>query len=264
MTAMTDKSERRGASWFLGRRRRSPERQENPMKTETPKPDPTPAAAGLSVEDRTGDQPSVEARVLDALRSVPRGENRALTTAASVSPGELSTMLFDRLRAASVVLGTGIPVLTTEADSVVYPTLTADAAPAWTAEAGTITPGDPTFATVTATPRKLAHLVQLSNEVVDDSDPSVVQVLNDHLLKVLALKLDAGLLEGSGTPPEVRGLKNIAGIQTFAAGANGLTPTLDTIADAIALLEAVNVPAERMRIVAHPRNIAALRKANAV
>jgi hypothetical protein len=70
--------------------------------------------------------------------------------------------------------------------------------------------------------------------------------VHDHLLRVLALKLDASLLEGSGTPPEIRGLKNISGVQTLAAGANGTTPTLDTIADAIALLEAVNVPTERI------------------
>jgi HK97 family phage major capsid protein len=175
----------------------------------------------------------------------------------------LSTVLFDRLRGSSVVLGTGIRTLTTDADSVTYPTLTADVAPAWYAEAATITPGDPTFGTLTATPRKLAHLVQFSNEVLDDSDPSIATVLNDHLLRVLALKLDAGLLEGSGTPPEIRGLKNIAGTQTVAAATNGQQPTLDNVADAIALLEAVNVPLSRMRLVVHPRNVATLRKTKA-
>lgn len=236
--------------------------EEGTMKTE----DRTESGAGgLAVEDRaqTTETPSVEHRIADGLRSVRKGENRALTTAASVSPGELSTVLFDRLRASSVVLATGIRTLTTTADSVTYPTLTADVAPSWTAEAAAITPGDPTFATLTATPRKLAHLVQFSNEVLDDSDPSIATILNAHLLTTLALKLDAGLLEGSGTAPEIRGLKNIAGIQTVTAGANGATPTLDMFADAIALLEAVNVPRERMRIVVHPRNVATLRKLKA-
>src|SRR5215211_4576525 len=76
-----------------------------------------------------------------AVGSVSKGESRAPSTAISGSPGELSTTLFDRLRAASVVLGTGIKTLTTEADSVTYPTLTADVAPAWTSEAAAITPG---------------------------------------------------------------------------------------------------------------------------
>src|SRR5215204_5733045 len=43
-----------------------------------------------------------------AVGSVSKGESRALSTAISVSPGELSTTLFDRLRAASVVLGPGV------------------------------------------------------------------------------------------------------------------------------------------------------------
>jgi len=222
-------------------------------------------SAGLQVEDRSAvaEERTVSQRIEDGLRSVRKGENRALTTAAAVSPGELSTVLFDRLRAASVVLSSGIGTITTDADSVVYPTLTADVVPAWYAEAATITPGDPTFGTLTATPRKLAHLVQFSNEVLDDSDPSIASVLNDHLMKVLALKLDAGLLEGTGTAPEIRGLKNVVGIQTVSAGTNGASPTLDVFADAIAALEAVNVPRERIRIVAAPRNVGALRKLKA-
>jgi HK97 family phage major capsid protein len=234
----------------------TPEPQENIVKTE----DRTEGGGGLAVEDRTAavETASVEHRVIDALRSVPRGENRALTTSASVSPGELATFLFDKLRASSVALSSGITVLTTDKDSVVYPALTGDVAPGWFAEAAPITPGDPTFSTVTATPRKLAHLVQMSNEVIDDSDPSIVDVLNTHLLAMLALKLDVGVFEGTGTAPEVRGLANVTGIQTVDAGANGAQPTLDLVADAIGLLEAVNTAATA--IVMGPRTFAKLRK----
>ena len=217
----------------------------------------TPAPAAFRSDSR------LDGEIETAIRSINKGESRALSTAVSVSPGELSTTLFDRLRASSVVLKTGIRTLTTEADSVTYPALTADAAPAWTSEAAPITPSDPTFGTVVATPRKLSALVQVSNEALTDSDPKLTQVLNDHLLKVLALKADAGLLEGTGTPPEPVGLKNVAGKQTLAAATNGQAPTFDNFADAIALLEAVNVPRERMRIVAHPRNLSTLRKAKA-
>ncbi len=220
-------------------------------------------SGGLQVEDRTAEERTVAQRIEDGLRSVRKGENRALTTAAAVSPGELSTVLYDRLRASSVVLSSGLRTITTDADSVTYPTLTADVAPTWTAEAAPISPGDPSFGTLVATPRKLSHLVQVSNEALDDSDPSIATVLSSHLLRVLGLKLDAGLLEGSGVAPEIRGLRNIVGIQTVSAGANGATPTLDVFADAIAALEGANVPRERLRIVAAPRNIGALRKLKA-
>src|SRR5829696_6872059 len=211
----------------------------------------------------TGLEPDTDHEFTNAIRDVKKGETRALSTAVSTSAGTLSNVLFDRLRAASVVLASGIRQLSIEGDSTIFPSITADASPSWTSESATITPSDPTFSTVTAVPRKLAALVQVSNELIEDSDPSVVETLRDHLLKVLGLKVDAGLLEGTGTPPQPSGLLNLSGKQTLAAGTNGATVTFDMIADAIALLEAVNVPRERMRIVAHPRNLAALRKANA-
>jgi HK97 family phage major capsid protein len=215
-------------------------------------------SAGLAETTTASDR-----QIAEGIRSINKGESRALSTAVSISPGELSSTFFDRLRAASVVLSTGIRTLTIESDSVTYPALTGDAAPAWTAEAATIPPSDPAFNSVVATPRKLAALTQVSNEVLDDSDPALARVLNDHLIKVLGLRLDAGLIEGSGTPPEPTGLKNVTAKQSLVAGANGLAPTFDVFADAIALLEAVNVSRERMRIVVHPRNLATLRKAKA-
>ncbi len=220
----------------------------------------TSSRSTLRVEDRTASTPTVEARVIEALRSVPRGEARSLTTTVCVSPGEVSTVLFDKVRASSVGLRSGFRVVTTTKDSVVWPSITADAVPAWYAEAAPIVPGDPTFSSVTATPRKLAHLIQLSNEVIEDSDPSIVQVLNDHLLKVLGLKLDAGLFSGTGTAPEIRGLRNVAGSQTVDhGGANGAAlANLDPIADALGLLEAASTTATA--IVCAPRTFGALRK----
>ena len=100
-------------------------------------------SSGNPVEYRSPFAMTVNKDIETAVRPIAKGESRALSTAISTSPGELSTILFDRLRAASVVLGTRVRTLTTEADSVTYPALTADAAPAWTAEAAAITPSDP-------------------------------------------------------------------------------------------------------------------------
>ncbi len=217
---------------------------------------------GLAVEDRTAaPEPTVEDRVLDAIRSVQKGESRSLatTTAAAIAPPELSTYLFDRLRPASVALRSGIRIIATDRAQLQFPKLSADAATSFYNEAQAITPSDPTFVTLTATPRKLAALVQLSNEVVDDSDPSVVDVLTSHIATILGLRLDLAVYEGSGTAPEVRGLKNITGIQTLGMGVNGAAVTsLDTFSDAIALLEAVNARAGA--IILPPRTWNTVRK----
>jgi HK97 family phage major capsid protein len=222
----------------------------------------------LRVEDRAGPEGSTEERVMrelgEQLRLVDKGESRALTGSISLAPTAVSSTLFDKLRAATVMFRAGIRVIDMpQADSVTYPSITGDVAPVFVSEGGTITPGDPTFSSVTATPRKLAHLIQTSNEVLDDSTPPLQGVLNDHLLTMLGVKLDAMLLEGDGSAPNIRGLKNVASIQTLAAATNGAQPTLDIFADALALLEAVNIQPENIRIVCHPRNVAVLRKLKA-
>jgi HK97 family phage major capsid protein len=222
----------------------------------------------LRVEDRAGPEGSTEERVMrelgEQLRLVDKGESRALTGSISLAPTAVSATLFDKLRARAIMFRAGIRVIDMpNADSVTYPSITGDVAPIFYSEGGTITPGDPTFSSITATPRKLAHLIQVSNEVLDDSTPPLQGVLNDHLLTMLGVKLDAMLLEGDGSAPNIRGLKNVASIQTLAAATNGAQPTLDNFADALALLEAVNIQSENIRIVCHPRNVATLRKLKA-
>lgn len=230
------------------------EREETIMQTE----DRT--EGGLAVEDRAeAAEPTMEERITEGLRGVRKGESRSLTTAAAIAPAEVGSFLFDRLRASSVALASGIRVIPTERDSVSWPALTADVNPSWVAETDVIPAGDPAFATLSAVPRKLAHRVELSNEVVDDSEPAVVGVLNDHLARLLALRLDIAVFEGSGAAPQIRGLKNTPGVQSVSMGANGGAFTsLDPVADAIALLEAANaVPSA---IVMHPRTWATVRK----
>lgn len=224
----------------------------------------------LRVEDRSESDhtaPSedrVMSELADAIRTVNVGESRALSDAISLTPTAIGTVLFDRLRASSVVLRSGIRTISMgQADSIQYPSITGDVAAGFTAEGAAIAPSDPTFASITATPRKLAALVQMSNEVIDDSVPALLGVLNTHLATILSLKLDQMLLEGDGSAPNVRGLKNIAAAQSLVAATNGAAISFDTLAAAIALLEAVNVPIDAMALIVHTRNIGTLRTAKA-
>ena len=120
----------------------------------------------LRVEDRAGPEGSTEERVMrelgEQLRLVDKGESRALTGSISLAPTAVSATLFDKLRARAIMFRAGIRVLDmAQADSVTYPSITGDVAPIFYSEGGTITPGDPTFSSITATPRKLAHLIQV-------------------------------------------------------------------------------------------------------
>jgi HK97 family phage major capsid protein len=191
------------------------------------------------------------------------GETRALAEGSGsgsyIVPDDLLGQVWDRLAASSVLLSSGVRVVETDRDVLRIPRLTADAAANWVAEGGTISPADPTIDELAATPRKIAALTVASNELIDDSDPSVLDVLTANHLRSLALKFDLGALEGSGTPPEIRGLKNVAGIGTVSMGTNGATPSnLDPWADAIGALGEAN--AEAGAIVMHPRTWKGLSK----
>jgi HK97 family phage major capsid protein len=162
-----------------------------------------------------------------------------------VSPPEFAEFFFDRLAAASVVLQSGVRVIPTEARELRVPRLTSDVAANWTDEAAEIAVSDPAMDSVVAIPRKLAVLTYASNELFDDSTPELAALVGTSVARSMALKLDKGLLEGSGTAPEIRGLKNQSGIQTLSAGTNGGAMTIDLVADALGLLNAANAGARR-------------------
>ena len=109
---------------------------------------------GLTVERSSTDERDVESRILDAIRSVKPGEMRSLTTmsASPIDTPELATYVFDRLRPTSVMLASGIRVMTTSRESIVWPRTITDVDPSWTAEGQEIAEGDPAWDELTVTP----------------------------------------------------------------------------------------------------------------
>lgn len=169
-----------------------------------------------------------------------------------IVPEEYLAQVWDALTAEAVALRAGITVMETNTDTLHIPVVDADMAASWVAEGATITASDPAYRDVVAKPKKLAALVVVSNEVLRDSNPDALQLVSRQLTRALALKLDHGIFEGSGTDPEIRGLKNVAGIQTVSMGADGGQLTnLDPFATAISALEQAN--ARATAIIMHPR-----------
>ena len=175
------------------------------------------------------------------------------TGGGAFTPAEAASYFFDLLPAASVALQFGIRQIRTERDSVQVPHVSADPSSSWVAEGAQITASDPTADIITATPRKVAALTVTSNEVLADSEPPILNVLALELVRSLGLRYDLGVFQGSGTPPEIRGLANIAGVQgvDMGAAAGAQLTNLDPFADAIGLLNTEN--ANPTAIVMHPR-----------
>lgn len=181
------------------------------------------------------------------------------TGGGAFTPTEYARSFFDHLSAQSVGLASGFNVIRTTAHELKVPRLLTDSAASWTSEGATITPSDATADELTATPRKLAVLQQMSREVVDDSNPRVLEVAARQMVRSLALRLDLGFFEGSGTAPEIRGLKNTSGTGSVSMGTNGAAlANLDPFADAIGALAESNAAAGA--IVMHPRTWKALLK----
>jgi HK97 family phage major capsid protein len=100
----------------------------------------------------------------------------------------------------------------------------------------------------------------MSNEIIDDAEPSAVEVVNRNMTTMLALKLDRGIYEGNptGDADSIRGLKYVSGIQNIDLGTNGAALSdYDPFIEAVGLLRAANVPGPYV-VAAHPSVITEL------
>lgn len=232
--------------------RSEPEAREAPEKQTEEERSGEKPSGGLQVEDRTAKADSAEDADFDVRRrcsrcSRSRSERSGRWSAAnsSLSPADLSSTLFQRLRASSIALQSGIPVISTDRETISWPKLSADVSPAFYSEGGTITPGDPTFETISSVPQKIAHIVEVSNELIDDSEPPAVQVLSDHLSTTLALKLDSAVYMGGTALPGITGFNSLSGVQTggtlTTSGVAG-TASYTAFLDAVGKLRGANAP----------------------
>lgn len=175
------------------------------------------------------------------------------------APSEAAGFFFDHLAAQSVGLVSGFRQIPTTAAQLDVPAVVSDANVGWVEEGQEITPSDPGTDTITATPRAIKALTYVSNEMISDSNPSAQNMVAANLARAVALKLDLGFFEGSGALPEIRGLRNVTGIQTVSMGANGAAFTnLDPFADALGQL--AEADAQGTAIVMSPRSWKALIK----
>lgn len=216
-----------------------------------------PRSGGLSVERRTGPgEGGVEKRILDAIRSVEKGERRDLThaSAAEVTPPEVSTYLWQKLQAQSVVLASGVPVVPTDRKKVSWPTLTENVEVDFYEELEQIVKSDPEFDQFEVEPKSIKGLVRASAEDVEDSDPSVTQIVTDNLIQQMAYRFDGEAIVG-GTSKGFPGLVKLAG-QTLDMKEKPFT-NYDPILAATGLLAEANVPPPYV-VLAHPRVLTSL------
>ncbi|MEU1585227.1 phage major capsid protein [Micromonospora sp. NPDC005710] len=202
-----------------------------------------------------------QVRAGDLLAAEARAISGAAGMGAAFTPAENANFAVDFLAKTSVLFASGVNVLRTTGDSIVVPHMLSDGIATPVAEGQPLPISDPNGESLTAVIRKWAQQTTINNEVIADAKPSVLDQAAKSLLRSVALGYDKSAFEGTGTAPDIRGLKNVAGIGTFPITANGSAITnLDAIADALALLDAANADSDSAVIVMPPRTWSAITK----
>lgn len=191
-------------------------------------------------------------------------EYRALAstsgTAGVLVPKEQSGSWFDMLRPSNKILAAGARVLTMHQRELVVPRISASTTVQMVAEGAPFTAADPSFSAVTLTSKKVGAFTYINNETLEDSDPSVRELCTYDHVKAVGKELERQFLQGDGTGNNLRGIRNFSGIGVTSLGANGATPTLDNLADALGRFEGNDGTLSRAVWVMSPRSWATIRK----
>lgn len=222
------------------------------------------------VEARTGAPPEYKhLRLGDVLRAMITGprsdlERRALSEGTDAAggftvPDILMANWIDRLRAALVVVRAGATTVPLSSDSVRIARLATDPVAAWRSENAAVAESDPTFESVTFTPRSLDVFFKTSRELLEDSI-NAGEILETALVRSFAVEVDRVCLHGTGTAPQPRGLRTTTNVNEVSQGVNGAALTsYDPLIDLLGLCWADNVTVDPVAIVA-PRTLTTISK----
>lgn len=137
-------------------------------------------------------------------------------------PSILLPGILGALAPASSLISAGASVALVQDQAKSFTIAGVDSLPtaAWRAESGNVAESDPSFRSLTITPRSLAFRFKVSRELLADS-PNLEDALRKVIAQAFAKELDRAGLRGSGSAPEIRGLLNISGVNAIGSGTNG-------------------------------------------
>lgn len=209
----------------------------------------------------------------DVIRSLLSGERRSATfevrdiTKSSTNapvPTTFASQVIDQMRYSGPMLDPNIVTVinTTSGEDLVLPSISSWSTAAITAEAGAISESEPAFGTTTLKAWKYSFLVQVSREMIEDSQVDVLGFLTRQAGNEFGYRLNAALTTGTGTV-QPNGIANAA-----AAGVTGGTGTSGafTADNVISLVYSLDRGARLLPsfgVMANATSIAALRSLKA-
>lgn len=179
-------------------------------------------------------------RMSDLIRQGASGEElRTLLydtgSSGSLVPTTMSRTLYQYLEAEVAALRMPTTkITTTSGEPLVFPKLGAHGIATQIVAQGTAIGGtDPTFAKTQLDAYKYGELVQIANEVIQDSGIDIVGFLSMNIARAVGRVLDADLVAGTGTAePQGMITASITGSAgTVATGGSLITPTYESLVD---------------------------------
>jgi HK97 family phage major capsid protein len=165
------------------------------------------------------------------------GERRDLTVGVAADGGNtvqtsvLGDSFIEILRNQLSVTNAGATMLTGLVGQVAIPRQTTAASAFWVAENAAPTESQQVFDQVTMTPKTAGAFVDVSRRLLLQSSIDVEAFVRMDLAKIIAIAIDLGALNGSGTGGQPRGVLQTAGIGSVAIGTNGGPLTWDAVVD---------------------------------
>lgn len=172
----------------------------------------------------------------DVLRTWSKRDLNTTDDSALVAQDYRGGDFIDVLRNASSVMQAGSTMLSGLKGNVTIPKKTAASSAGWiSTEGGAASESEFSDGSVTMTPRTLGAFTDLTRLMMMQSSLDIEALVRDDLSRAIALAIDLGALQGSGSSGQPTGIKNVSGVNkpTSFAAAN------PTFAEVVALETAV-------------------------
>ena len=132
-----------------------------------------------------------------------------------------------------VIQQAGARVLAGLQGNVSIPRMSAGSTVSWVSSEGSaLSESNATFGQLTLSPKDLGTFVDVTRRLVQQSDPSIEQILRDDFAMQLANGIDVACFHGTGTAGQPTGIIN-SSPNSVAIGTNGGAPTFAMLANMI-------------------------------
>ena len=144
-----------------------------------------------------------------------RRTTQTTTGAAAVVPDDYRADQFiGLLRNSLIVRSLGARVLSGLRGDVVIPKQTGASTAYWLAEGDSLTESNPTFDTISMSPKHVGALSSLSRALILQSNPAIEQLVRDDFVQVVSAAVDKALIHGTAAAKQPVGILGTTGVQT--------------------------------------------------